>query len=94
MIQVYKILNDLYDDSLPTFFTINSERRGHKHKLFQHRPNKDIRKHNFSTRVVGMWNNLPPEAINAKNLIAFERELDRHWKDQELLYNFKAELKY
>ena len=40
-----------------------------------------------------MWNSLPPEAINAKNLLAFEKELDKHWKDQDLLYDFKAEIK-
>ena len=40
-----------------------------------------------------MWNYLPDEVVTAKNhlgvetVVAFEKELDAHWSDQEILYN-------
>ena len=46
-------------------------------------------KHLLSTDTADLFLRTEAEAR-----VAFERELDRHWKDQELLYNFKAELKY
>ena len=93
MIQVYKILNSLYDDSIPNMLKLNNNRlRGHKHKLFIERPNRDIRKYTFSMRVGKIWNSLPPQVVEAETLIAFERELDKHWRDQELYFNFRAEI--
>ena len=56
-------------------------------------------KYSFSHRVQNVWNNLPEEVVSATNedgietLLAFEIALDRHWCDQELLYdNFEAEI--
>ena len=62
-------------------------------KLFIKGCNKDLRKYAFSMRSARIWNSLPVETINATDVKNFERALDRHWEDQELLFdNFKAEI--
>ena len=35
---------------------------------------------------------LNKDGIEEETIIAFERELDKHWADQELLYNYEAEI--
>ena len=55
---------------------------------------KDIRKFSFTMRVRKIWNSLPNNIVNAKDIKKFEYELDRHWQNQDLLYkDFKAEIK-
>ena len=45
-------------------------------------------------RVRKLWNSLPDSAVNAKDVYNFERELDEHWANQELLSNdHKASIK-
>ena len=97
MIQVFKLTTDSkegYDNSLPSFFIKSTtELRGHSKKLYMTRPNKDIRKYNFSNRIIKLWNNLPDGVVNAKDMLAFEKGLDKHWEIQELKYdNFKASI--
>ena len=95
MIQVYKILNGKYDDALPHMFTLSHNKdKGldrHSLDLFLRGSNKDIGKYSFKSRVHKMWNNLPEEVATAKDVLAFEIGLDKHWANQELMYdNFKA----
>ena len=97
MIQAYKLITenkDGYDKSiLPMFTFSNTGLRGHNKKLFLPRVNKNIRKFNFSHRVITIWNSLPDSVVNAKNMIHFEKGLDLHWRDQELKFdNHLAEI--
>ena len=96
MIQGFKLMSetDGYDKSLPPLLTLsNTGLRGHSKKLFVERANKDIRKYNFTNRIVKTWNSLPDNIVNAKHIIEFEKRLDHHWRDQELRYeNFRAEI--
>ena len=72
----------------------NSGLRGHSKKLYIEGANKDIRKYNFSLRVRKLWNSLPESVINCEDVKTFEFELDRHWENQDLMYNdYKAEIK-
>ena len=41
-----------------------------------------------------MPNRLPEEVVNANNLIQFEKRLDNFWKNQDILHDYKSELKY
>ena len=59
-------------------------------KLFQDRANLNIRKEYFSRRVVKVWNDLPEKTVTAPNVNTFKNRLDRHWKEEEFLYNFEA----
>ena len=55
--------------------------------------NKNIRKFFFTNRITDLWNSLPDQVIKSKDLLNFEKSLDQHWNDQELLYdNFKAKI--
>ena len=44
-------------------------------------------------RVVDTWNNLPRSVVQAKNTRSFEVELDKHWADQDVKFDFKGTLK-
>ena len=94
MIQVYKLLNDGYDNSLPPLLTLNSTGlRGHKHKLSVKHAYKDPRKYFFTNRVIKIWNSLPSHVMEAKDMKVFEGLLDKHWENQEILYDYEKEIK-
>ena len=40
-----------------------------------------------------MWNSLPSAIVEAPSVKAFERRLDKYWKDQDVLYNFESALR-
>ena len=91
MIQVYKITTpnkDSYDKSLPpVFIKPNNGLRGHSQKLSLPRPKKDIRKYNFTNRVIEAWNDLPDYVINSKDIKIFEKKLDTYWSDRTIKYD-------
>ena len=91
MIQVFKLLclERGYDKSLPTFLTDSHTKnlRGHSQKLFVQQCNKNIRKYCFSHRAINVWNSLPEHIIQSKDVINFERNLDKFWSDQPLLFD-------
>ena len=95
MIQVYKLTSGCYDSSVPSLLTHSTTGlRGHSKKLYITRSDKDIRKYNFSVRVQKIWNSLPDQVVNAKDIINFEKSLDSYWSDQEIMYdNFKADIR-
>ena len=68
------------------------ENRGNSLKLYPQRARLDIRKYSFSVRVVSVWNSLPDEVVRAKTLNSFKNKLDKFWKNQELVYNYRAEI--
>ena len=87
MIQVYKLLSGKYDDTLPQLLTKSSTGlSGHKNKLYIVGANKDVRKYSFRVRVAEIWNSLPPSVVEMDKIIDFERELDKFWINQPLLY--------
>ena len=93
MITVFKLLNEGYDMSLPSILTPNTNSlRGHGDKLFQKRGDKGVRKYFFTHRVTKIWNSLPDNIIKSKDVWEFEKGLDSHWHNQELLYNFRADI--
>lgn len=97
MIQVYKLVAKGYDKSLPNLFTSQeseSNLRGHAYKLPVERYRLDIKKYNFTTRVRKIWNDLPEKVLNSSDVKAFEIALDKHWEDQDLMYdNYKAAIR-
>ena len=99
MIQVFKLMSPevkgAYDSSIPNILKPSiTNLRGHDKKLFVRGATKDVRKYNFTIRIVKVWNSLPKHVINSADIISFERTLDEHWANQEIKYeNFKAEIK-
>ena len=81
-----------YDEKELLTLNENSTARGNSMKLYKSRPRLDIKKYAFSHRVVDTWNSLPECVINAPTLFTFEVRLDRHWKTQDIVYDFEAKL--
>ena len=98
MITMFKLnckpITGAYDSSLPTLFAhFPKELRGHNKKLVYDQHRLDIRKFNFTVRNVEPWNSLPQHVIDSETIIEFERNLDKHWKKQEIYYdNYKAKI--
>jgi len=45
------------------------------------------------TRVITPWNSLPDTLVKAESVNSFKGRLDRFWNDQEVKYNWKADIK-
>ena len=78
MIEVYKILNGVYDSRVTSVMLSvsgQSRTRGHSQKLNKYWSRIDIRKFFFTSRVVTMWNSLPECAISAPSVNAFENRI-------------------
>ena len=46
----------------------------------------------FTNIVVEAWNSLPNWIVVANSTNTFKRRLDIYWQDQEIIYNFRAQL--
>ena len=62
------------------------------HKLVVERCHYDVRKYSFCIRVVNIWNSLPNDVITATSVNSFKNRLDLFWADQQVLYNYKANI--
>ena len=92
MIEVFKIVTGIYDNRVTgSIFELTPETvtRGHQYKIAKKRCKLDQRKHYFTNRVVGVWNNLPSSVVSAKNVKTFENRLDRIWKEHPMMYNYE-----
>ena len=67
--------------------------RGHNMRLYLQRSLKPVRQNAFGIRIVKIWNSLPEQVVNSPNVNTFKSRLDKHWENQEILYNYRAELK-
>ena len=93
MIEVFKILkNYYYFDSKIIFKMREGVTRGNNLKIYKERSRLNIRKYSFANRVVEHWNSLPDSVVNATSIPAFERRLDKFWKDYDLVYNYEAQI--
>ena len=98
MIEVYKMLHDKYDDNITTLLklrdsdTTRISLRGHSLTLFKPRANRNLRQSSFAIRVVDIWNSLPQKVVEAPSLNTFKCRLDKYWRDQECVYNYKASI--
>ena len=52
----------------------------------------DIRKYSFCYRVVNVWNSLPDYVVEADSVNSFKNRLDKHWANQEFVFNFNSKL--
>ena len=94
MIETYKILHKKYDREVcPSLTRADIIRRGHDLKLYKERAKTKTRQYSFTMRIVDAWNSLPTHVVQAPSAHAFERRLDKVWKDQEVLFNFDSDLK-
>ena len=98
MIEVYKIINGIYDFAcVPQLEFMESSNnlirtRGNKFKLVQHHCHYDLRKYNFTNCVIPIWNSLPNFVVSAGTINTFKNRLDKFLSDQDILYDYKADL--
>ena len=101
MIEVYKLTQGKYDPDVSDLLCKQEDvvpeaagrTRGHSQKLYKRKHRLEVRKHNFTFRVVDPWNSLPESVVSAPSLASFERRLDKFWSRQEIRYDFKKCLK-
>jgi len=100
VLELFKIIKGIYDAACVTVpqldfmeLTDNSIRtRGNKFKLVQHHCHYDLRKYNFTNRVIPIWNSLSNHVVSAETVNTFKNRLDKFWSDQEVLYDYKTDL--
>jgi len=39
-----------------------------------------------------MWNSLPNEVVHAESTNTFKSRLDKFWSNQEIIYDYRAEI--
>jgi len=69
--------------------------RGHDLRLQKSRVKYDLSdlcKFFFTNRVVNIWYSLPEYVVHADTVNCFKSRLDKFWSNQELIYNFCAEI--
>jgi len=95
MIETFKIVTGIYDTVVsPNMPAAGSSyaTRGHDFRLQKIRARYDLRKYYFTNRVVNMWNFLSSYVVSAESVNCFKNRLDNFWKNQEIIYNFRAEI--
>ena len=50
----------------------------------------DMRKFNFSNRIIPIWNSLPDYVVASPTINTFKARLDKFWENQDVRYNWKA----
>ena len=88
IILMYKMVRGLLKTSLEIPYSPNPNLRGHSFKLETGRYNTQARRHFFTNRIVGEWNKLPEEVINALTMDQFKSRLDRHWHGTKDIFSF------
>jgi len=98
MIQVFKIIKGIYDPACVPHFDFSElsddsvRTRGNKYKLILHHCHYDLRKFNFTNQVIPIWNSLPDQVVSAETASTFKFCLDNFWSDQDVLYDYNADL--
>jgi len=67
--------------------------RGNKYKLQKFICHYKIRKYSFCAQVFNFWNSLPSEVVEADTVNAFKYRLDKYCSNQDVLFDFNANLK-
>ena len=65
--------------------------RGNSQKLTVMRCRFDLRKYCFTNRIVNMCNSLPDNVILANNVNQFKNRLDKDWKMQDIVFNYRTD---
>jgi len=53
-----------------------------------------MRKFSFHNRIIPLWNSLPDYVVSSPTLNTFKARLDRFCENQEVRYNWKADILY
>jgi len=94
MIEVYKIITGKYEGAVAARLESDdmSVTRSNELGLKKFRPRYDLRKYSFTNRVVNILNNLPNKVVLADAVNCFKSRLDKFRQNQDIVYNFRAEI--
>ena len=94
MIEAYKILTGKYDvEAVPHLVKVyESITRGNHLKLENCRARYDLLKFNFTNTIVNIWNSLPNYVVSADSVNTFKTRLDKFWTNQEIIYDYRAQI--
>jgi len=94
MIEVFKIIHNLYDQSVVPSLSRNHDirTRGNSFKLAVDRCKYDLRKYSFCNRVTSVWNSLPDFVVCCGSLNSFKNNLDKFWSQEDVIYNYESNL--
>ena len=88
MVETFKILNNIDKVQHEHIFPIRrTATTGHNQKIYKKNSRTNIRKYNFSQRIVDMWNSLPKQVIETKTVNTFKRQLNNHWTNLEIKFS-------
>ena len=98
MIETYKLLHDKYYGEYSQLIKIacesylqrGDEGGGHSFQLCQEGSKLNLRRQSFPVRITKVWNELPNSVVTAPNVNTFKNRLDRHWREEDFLYNHEA----
>ncbi len=92
MIEVFKMLNGVYDVSVVPKLnrSFESRTRGNAFKLAHEYIKHDVRKYSFCVRIINTWNSLPDYVVTSLSVNSFKNNLDKHWMHEDLYYNWEA----
>ena len=86
MIEVFKILNGYYDESVVPNLSRNLDTKIRRNslKLLHIQSKYDLRKYSFCSHVVGYWNLLPDCTVKAPSVYSLKNSLDKLWCKEEM----------
>ena len=84
MIEVFKILNGMYDAAATEgLFTINErDTRGNPYKILTMKTKTTARQNFFTIAAINDWNSLPERIISSENVNIFKARLDKLWASE------------
>ena len=95
MIETYKIVHGIYDKAVSPDLKLkqgmrnSAGRNGHSLEIFQPRTRLQSSRNIFTNRVWKGWNSLTEHIVTAPSVNAFKARLDKYWKDNPAIYNYK-----
>ena len=94
MIETYKIVTGKYHPLVaPTLYkSCTHVTRGNDQRLKKSHVKYDLCKYCFTNRVFNKWNSLPNWVVSANTINTFKSRLDKFWQNQDIVYNFRAQL--
>jgi len=78
-----------YGACLPLLSLPYVSTRGNNYRLIEQ---YDLRKFNFTNPVVPVCNSLPNHVVSTDTINTFKNRLDKFWSDQEVIYDYNADL--
>jgi hypothetical protein len=87
MVETFRVISKIDKVNSNKIFPKNENTtKGHKHKIYKKQCRTNIRKYNFSQRVVDTWNSLPAKVIESNTVNWFKKQLNSDWKDLEIKF--------